>query len=528
MNKQVFLFSGLWDYTKIDKKKSVAELNVIHNASLRRELSQLLEVDDLRGINVTIDGRPRALFPNVTVREPTLVSTSLRGLIGLQYTVRDIDLVYLMSGEFRPEELATGFSGESIFLLSTSYVTNFQDLDEAIRRIRRIGPGCLIAGGYLATRNPERTLDCGVDVVCAGDAEEALPRLLQTISLKETWVSIPNLVFKDRDSYVKGPVEMVDLDAIPLAVPAGDLKGCAIPYESMRGCPYQCAFCSYPLVSPTWRRKSARKVFSDFLAIQERGAKTIIALDSTFTIPRSRLHEFLDLCIAHNMRIPWGAYSRTPELKDELVVEKLVKANCKWLSIGFETGSDYMLLQMNKKTRLMDSQRALANLRRHKLAPWSNFIVGFPGETQATVRETIEFISLNIFGFYGLYVFNIRDRYMPALENALFNVEYSEIDGDWTHCTMDSVTAVETRDKAYAEIAVSSREAINIDVFRGTGVEANYSPWDPEFPILKDIELLAALLILPQHFALDVAKETRSVAQRIRLFKSNDSVALYA
>lgn len=517
LSKPTFvLFSGLWEYAEVDSKKSLSRLNVIHNKQLKRSLEDMLGLADLCRLTVRgMKGEPQRLFPMADLREPNLVSTSLQALLPSDHKHFAFTLTELMSGDLI-NELPVSEGGRFVYLVSTSYVTNFRDFEKLIKAIRALPNGLIVVGGYLGMRNPERTLESGADVVCIGDAEVALPKLIETIDNRDSWSRIPNLAYRGVDGLVRTQPLNTEMDLIPLAAPSGDLSDFAVPYESMRGCPFKCAFCSYPLVSTIWRYKSAEKVISDFSELQARRASRIIVLDSTFTVPPARLRRFLTLYLERGLSIPWGAYSRTPTLQDLEIVQNLKKANCRWLSIGFESGSDKMLTNMNKKATVEHSRQALRNLKQVRISPWSNFIIGFPGETNETVRETQKFITAHIFGFYGLYVFNIRDRAMPALENPIFNVTYSDIDGDWEHCTMTSDKALELRTRAYCAIAFNNNEAINIDVFRDTGVESVYDIWDPSFPILKALEKLAVSIVFREHLGPFSANEETDLIRFIK------------
>jgi|GEM_PF-3114895 len=489
--RKVVLVSGLWKYDDVDEKKSLGKLNVIYNKGLREELLSIVGAGSIYAVGYNDNGIVQPLFKSNEEIEPTLVSVALGALIPRGFEVSEVSLADLLD----PAVVACvqqkhRLTGDEICLLSTSYITNFFDFERVIKTLQGLGIRFIICGGYLATRNPDACLHRGADAVVIGDAEEALPMLLERIDSAASWSFIPNLRYRNGDGEpVFTREKLMELDQIPVAIPDGDLSSMSIPYESMRGCPYRCGFCSYPLVSTKWRYKSAEKLTTDFLTIQERGAHNIVALDSTFTIPPKRLKEFLNLYIEKNITIPWGAYSRVTPLKDEEIVKKLKRTNNRWLSIGFESGSDRMLQIMKKGTKMRDAYPALKNLKKHKISPWSNFIIGYPGETKETVEETVSFMKEHLFGFYGIYVFNIRDRAMPVLSDSFANIHYDDIGGEWAHVSMNSRQATVLRWKAYLNVAASNQHAINIDIFRGTNVEKDYGAWSPAFPALKAIEL---------------------------------------
>ncbi|MFE0420128.1 B12-binding domain-containing radical SAM protein [Streptomyces tendae] len=495
-SSRILLVSGLWPYDDVDEKKAVGRLNIFHNPELRASLSEIVGTSSIYDVGFRSRGGVRQLFRSATEVEPTLVSIALRSLLPDDVQVTEADLSELL----RAKDLSTwGTAKDGLCLLSTSYITNFTDLRRVVASLREIGVGYIVAGGYLATRNPERMLDCGIDAVIAGDAEEAIPELLRgllTRGFPDWAAAVPNLWYWDTDGGRTYTVDrMVAVDDIPVTVPSGDLSGVSVPYESMRGCPYKCAFCSYPLVSTKWRFKSAEKLIADWTQIEKNGAKEIIALDSTFTIPPKRLRDFLDMYREAGLTIPWGAYSRVTPLKKEETVVQLKRANNRWLSIGFESASQKILDRMHKGTRVKDAYPALENLRRHQIAPWSNFIIGYPGETEDTAAETVSFMSRHLFGFYGIYVFNIRDRGMPVLTDPTAELQWQDVGSEWSHATMNSKQATGLRWESYLRVCVANSEAINVDVFRGSNVEKDYGIWSEAFPALKHIELWALHLV---------------------------------
>ena len=498
---RVVLVTGLWPYRDYDRRMSLGKLNVVHNAELRDLLTSAVGVDSVFEVGYRApDGVIKPLFRPIARVEPTLVSVALRSLVPSGVEVADFQIEEVLDeGSAALADIAA-HAHATICLVSTTYITNFRAFDRLISTLRGVGVRFIAAGGFLASRNPEAAIEHGADAAVAGDGEDAVPELIDALRGDRDLGCVTNLVYRGPDGLPVGPLRqrLVAVDDIEVAIPEGDLSSMVIPYESMRGCPYKCAFCSYPLVSTKWRYKSARKIIDDFRAIEERGATHIVALDSTFTIPYKRLREFLSMYMDSGLSIPWGAYSRVTPLKNPDVVRDLRRANNTWLSVGFESGSQQMLDKMKKGTKLVDGVAALRNLEHYGISPWSNFLVGYPGETHETVAETVSFMSNLIFGFYALHLFNVRDRAMPVLEDPTANLHYDEIGTDWSHATLDSEEASELRRQAYIDVALANERAINIDVYRGTNVETQGSAWSESFPTLKAIERFALAEMVPR------------------------------
>src|SRR5262249_9530790 len=150
-----------------------------------------------------------------------------------------------------------------------------------------------------------------------------LPKLLDEIqSCCTDYTSVPNLVWRDGDRIRINTVEYVDLDSFP--APSFPHNFDVAPYESMRGCPFDCKFCSFPAASPNCRYKSARKIKGDWLRYAgENGVIQISAMDSTFTVPPARLRELMR--ILPDSGVPeWSCFSRANSIKSLDFLEGLI------------------------------------------------------------------------------------------------------------------------------------------------------------------------------------------------------------
>src|SRR5262249_34012414 len=230
-----------------------------------------------------------------------------------------------------------------------------------------------------------------VFVVVRGDAELALPQLLNQMARGGRLSDVPNLALRGSSNgeVVLTSFEYVDLETYPAPVFAGPTP--IVPYESMRGCPYTCRFCSFPAASPKWRYKSAQRIVDDWAHYRgENGTVHIRALDSTFTVPRTRFSELLNLLPA--VGIGWEAFTRADTIASPRIVDALAKSNCRTLSIGFESMSDNSLGYMDKRVSAAKNRRAFRLLCGSPVGYRMSFMVGYPGETPVDYAETHSFL----------------------------------------------------------------------------------------------------------------------------------------
>lgn len=332
-------------------------------------------------------------------------------------------------------------------LLSTSYIWNDATLRTAVHWIGRHFPGVpLVVGGQYSNLKYATVMRDfpTVDIIVRGDSEEALPALLRAMSDLRPLDDVPNLVVRERVPTGRGPAwngtrfEYIDLDLHPSPMPSGRFP--VIPYESMRGCPFTCKFCSFPAASPKWRYKSARKIRDDWAAYAETcGATFIKAMDSTFTVPPTRLRELLALLPA--LSLEWEGYSRANVIKTPELVAQLAEAHCRFLSLGFESMSDNTLKYMDKKVNRKQNLRAFELLSSGGLGYRCSFMAGYPGETPEDYAQTHEFLTGQYRGHFMLSVFSISDETMPLWEDReRLHIEVHDPanpDSSWSHIGMD-------------------------------------------------------------------------------------------
>lgn len=327
-------------------------------------------------------------------------------------------------------------------LLSTSYIWNQRLLSLALSWVQEQFPGVfLILGGQYSNLKYAEIMNRypQVHTIVRGDAEVALPRLLRAGRRNTSYPLIPNLVYRtDKSHWTQTSTGYIDIDTMPRPALRGTFP--VVPYESMRGCPFTCKFCSFPFASPKWRYKSAKKIVSDWQGYAEtNGTVFVKSMDSTFTIPPSRLRALLRLL--PDVDIEWEGYSRANVLDSPELIDAFVAAHCRFLSIGFESMSDHTLGLMNKRVSRAQNLRAFRLLRGGDLGYRASFMVGYPGETPEDFALTHTFLEEDWHGHYMLSVFSISDETMPVWEDKqrleLVVHDPEDPDYSWSHIGMD-------------------------------------------------------------------------------------------
>ena len=332
-------------------------------------------------------------------------------------------------------------------LLSTTFIWERRSLARAIRWVTdRYPEATLVLGGQYSNLKYRQVLAAhpAVTLIVRGDAEVALPGLLRALQGRGALDDVPNLVWADPDSGTVRATQLAyaDLEAEPSPAVQGHAP--VLPYESMRGCPFRCRFCSFPAASPRWRFKSARKIRDDFARYRDsNGTRYVKALDSTFTVPRHRLRELLPLLAGVGVR--WEAYTRANLIQDRRTVDALAAAGCASLAIGFESMSDEVLGFMDKRVTARSNRALLGLLAGSGIEHRASFMVGYPGETPEHFERTRRFLVEEYHGRFSLYVFSLSDETMPVWQDAqrfqLRVHDPDDPDQGWEHAGMTHHTA---------------------------------------------------------------------------------------
>ena len=166
-----------------------------------------------------------------------------------------------------------------------------------------------------------------------------------------------------------------------------------------------------------FRIKSAEKVAADWqFYYQEMGVKHITCLDSLFTMPKKRLIRLCELLIEQKTDIKWICYARADDLADESLIKLMKAAGVFQVQIGLESGNQMILDQMNKKCTVEQNLQAIKNCRKYGVISIVSLIVGFPGETEETLHDTLNFMREAKPDFHFLATFSVRIEDVPMFK----------------------------------------------------------------------------------------------------------------
>src|SRR6202050_823768 len=216
---------------------------------------------------------------------------------------------------------------------------------------------------------------------------------------------IPGVSFLKDGKVVHNPdaPQIQDLDSLPhvtelynraLAVTRYNVPFLLHPYVSLyttRGCPAQCTFCLWPqtLSGHPWRKRSTDDVAAEMAKVKQYwpDVKEFFFDDDTFNIQKART---IELCAKLKpLGLTWSCTSRVTT--DFETLKAMKEAGCRLLIVGYESGDQQILKNIKKGATLQHAREFTKNCHKLGLVIHGDFIMGLPGETHETIRNTINF-----------------------------------------------------------------------------------------------------------------------------------------
>jgi radical SAM superfamily enzyme YgiQ (UPF0313 family) len=266
---------------------------------------------------------------------------------------------------------------------------------EIVARCRNLSRAKIVLGGAGYSIFPDRALAfLGADLGIQGEGEEVFPALLRRMEQGADFSGLPGLYLAGRAQGKR--LLAKNLDTLPL--PDTDLWSLPsqkeefwMPVQTRRGCPLNCSYCTTGTIEGRLiRRHSSEAVVRWIARWREAGVYQFYFVDSTFNLPPSLAKEICRKLIDHGLDIRWRSILYPGNVDKELV-ELMAKAGCVQVSMGFESGSERILRNMNKRFTLKDVRLISEMLSDHGIRRMGFLLLGSPGETRESVEESLVF-----------------------------------------------------------------------------------------------------------------------------------------
>ena len=275
------------------------------------------------------------------------------------------------------------------------------EVRSAVARLRQASGAPVVLGGVGFSVAPAAALEfCGADYGIAGEGEIAFPNLLRALEERTSLADVPGLLHHVGGSLRQNPPVPVDLSQLPprrraladnrLYFVSGGQAG----FETKRGCPMGCIYCADPVAKGRAMRLAPPvRVSEELSVLLAQGIDHFHTCDSEFNLPPEHAREVCRALIGAGLagKVRWYAYC-TPVPFDEGMADLFRRAGCAGINFGADSGCDEMLRRLGRHFTTPDLASTAALCRRHGLACMFDLLLGGPGETRDTVRQTIDFV----------------------------------------------------------------------------------------------------------------------------------------
>jgi anaerobic magnesium-protoporphyrin IX monomethyl ester cyclase len=213
------------------------------------------------------------------------------------------------------------------------------------------------------------------------------------------------------------------------------IKGPFTFIVTSRGCPAGCTYCiKHVSYQYTARLRSPALIMEELWQLKKLGINNIHMYSDLFTVSRDQVMELCQRMIDEKINIKWTSNSRV-DFVDEEMLQMMGNAGNWLISWGIESGNEQILKHARKGAYPDKAKRALIWAKKAGIMNWGYFIIGLPGETEETIRQTIDFskeLPLDIALFHVAAPYPGTPFFFEVVENGWFRkgTRWEQVDMD--------------------------------------------------------------------------------------------------
>ena len=216
-----------------------------------------------------------------------------------------------------------------------------------------------------------------------------------------------------------------------------------------RGCPAGCKYCiKHVSYNYSVRVRSAQNVMAELWSLKKLGINNVMMYADLFTVNREHVIGICRAMIEENIQMKWMCNSRV-DYVDEEMLSLMGQAGCQMISWGIESASEKVLKRARKGANPAKAEQALRWAKKAGIKNFGYFIIGLPGETEETIKQTIAFsktLPLNVAIFHIAAPYPGTPFFYEVVENGWFRPGT-----DWEQVDMDRSTVLD-----YSEIGLTA------------------------------------------------------------------------
>ena len=267
---------------------------------------------------------------------------------------------------------------------------------EIVAVCRNLSEAAIVIGGAGYSIFPASALSfLGADMGIQGEGEVAFPALIARMEHGADLSGVSGL-YRPQQDVPCSRLFAKNLDSLPLPDPdlwplPSQKEELWMPVQTRRGCPLNCNYCSTGTIEGSMIRRHSPEAIVHWIARwRETGVHRFYFVDNTFNLPPFYAKEICRRLIEYDLNISWWSILY-PRQVDEELVEPMRQAGCEQVSIGFESGCERILKNMNKRFTPEGVRVISKILSDHGLRRMGFLLLGNPGENRKSVEESLAF-----------------------------------------------------------------------------------------------------------------------------------------
>ena len=370
-----------------------------------------------------------------------------------------LSFAYINSYQEGKEDLISILKHDNIrtIAITTTYYVSVLPVLEIVNLIRQYNKEVVIVigGPFVNTQYKIHTEESfkymlnqiGADIyVINSQGEQALVNVIQAVKNKSSFEMIENIIYRKHTQFVFNPFTSEDnklnqnmVDWHLFGQEFSHTKRRMVMVRTATSCPFSCTFCSFPAHAGDYRYVTPDDVCRELDQLKQITAvNSVTFIDDTFNVPLRRFKDILRQFIERDYQFKWNCNFRC-QYADEEAVALMKEAGCEGVFLGIESGSDRILKNMNKSATVEQYKKGIGLLKKYGILTYASLIIGFPGETEETVRETISLIESAQPDFFRAQLW-YYDTMTPIHKEAdKYGLQNSQF--EWVHNTMNSKEA---------------------------------------------------------------------------------------
>ncbi len=370
------------------------------------------------------------IFPNKDRKDKTvhlglgyLASYAMKNHNDLEFTILDTRVATKRElKEFK----SSNFDLIGITVLSPVYYEVIDIVNE-IKNQNPKTPICL-GGPYVTTILEEIFDELNIEFAVYGEGEITFSELISFFKNEKDISLIDGLMYRSGNRIIRNKPrkQIQNLDIIPF--PAYDLfKMKRYPMHRItttRGCPYKCVFCnSTSIWDWNWRKRSVDNIIEEIqFLLKKYGRKVFFFNDNTFNVDLERVKLFCNKLIENKINIIWSTPIKVEIITQE-VADLMKLAGCYNVGIGIESANNEILKNIKKNTTIEKIEKGISVFKKAGIEVLGQFVIGSPGETIETVKESIDFAKnseIDFVMFYSILPFKGTEQWEYAIDQGSF------------------------------------------------------------------------------------------------------------